>query len=184
MTTIGGDTDRVRRLTAGDGVDLAYRVYPAGNGGPRGTVVYLHGIQSHGGWYVETAAELARRGYSVYLADRRGSGASGGPRGHFPSTDQLVDDVRRLVALAREESAGAPAFVVGGCWGARTAIAHALEEQESLAGLALVCPALFAKGDVTPADKGKGIAGRALSPMRPIPVPLRGGMVTRNPPVP
>jgi alpha-beta hydrolase superfamily lysophospholipase len=175
-------TERIRRLTASDGVELAYRVYAAGDGGPRGTVAYLHGIQSHGAWYVETAAELARRGYSVYLPDRRGSGASGGPRGHFPSTAQLVDDVRSLVELARTESGGAASFVVGGCWGARPGVAYALEEQDGLAGLALVCPALFAKVDVPPRDKLRVIAGRALSPMRPIRVPLEDEMFTSNPP--
>lgn len=175
-------TDSVRRLTAGDGVSLAYRVFAAGDGGPRGTIVYQHGLQSHGAWYVETAAELARRGYSVYLADRRGSGSSGGPRGHFPSTGQLVDDVRRFVELARAESGGAPSFLVGGCWGARSAIATALQDQDELAGLALVCPALFAKVDVPPRDKLRVIAGRAFRPMTPIRIPLEDEMFTSNPP--
>jgi alpha-beta hydrolase superfamily lysophospholipase len=175
-------TETIRRLPAGDGVELAYRVFAGGDGGPRGTVVYLHGIQSHGAWYVETAAELARRGYSVYLTDRRGSGVSEGPRGHFPSTARLVDDVRGFVDLARRESGDAPSFVVGGCWGARPAIAHALEEQDGLAGLALVCPALFAKVDVPPRDKLRVISGRAVSPMRPIRIPLEDEMFTSNPP--
>jgi acylglycerol lipase len=87
-------TETIRRVTAGDGVELAYRVFPADDGEPRGTIVYLHGIQSHGAWYVETAAELARRGYSVYLTDRRGSGLSEGPRGHFPSRAIRSDCVR------------------------------------------------------------------------------------------
>src|SRR5262245_50389533 len=124
-TRIGGDTERVRRLAAAD-VQLAYRAYPA-EGDVRGTVVYLHGIQSHGAWYLETASELARRGYSVYLPDRRGSGRSGGPRGHFPSAESLVDDVRRMVELARAETGDVPLFLVGGCWGARTALGYALE---------------------------------------------------------
>jgi acylglycerol lipase len=175
-------TETIRRVTAGDGVELAYRVVPAADGEPRGTIVYLHGIQSHGAWYVETAAELARRGYSVYLTDRRGSGLSEGPRGHFPSTERLVDDVRRFVELARGGAEGAPSFVVGEGWGARPAIAHALEEQDGVAGLALVCPALFAKVDVPPGDRLRVISGRVVSPMRPIRIPLDDEMLTRNPP--
>ena len=171
----------MRRLTARDDVLLAYRSY-RGEGEVRGTVVYLHGIQSHGAWYLETASELARRGYSVYLPDRRGSGRSGGPRGHFPSTARLVDDVRRVVEVARSEDGDAPLFVVGGCWGARTAIAHALEEQEALAGLVLVCPALFAKVDVPPADKLRVLAGGLVDSMHPIRVPLDDELFTDNPP--
>jgi alpha-beta hydrolase superfamily lysophospholipase len=173
-------TASVRCLAAGDGTELAYRVYAPDNGATRGALVYLHGIQSHGAWYVETAAELARRGYAVYLTDRRGSGASGGPRGHFPSTARLVDDVRRFVEVARKDNS-APAFVVGGCWGARAAVAYALEERDSLAGLMLVCPALFAKVDVPPADKLRVVAGRLASPMSPIRIPLDDEMFTSNP---
>ena len=179
VARIGGDTERVRRLTAGDGVQLAYRAYP---GEGRGTVVYLHGIQSHGAWYLETASELVRRGYSVYLPDRRGSGRSGGPRGHFPSTGQLVDDVRRIVALARTADEAAPVVVVGGCWGARTAIAYALAEPGALAGLALVCPALFAKVELPPGDLLRVLAGGPVGSMLPIQVPLEDELFTDNPP--
>lgn len=178
---IGGDVDRVRRLTAGDDVLLAYRSYPA-EGEVRGTVVYLHGIQSHGAWYLETASELARRGYSVYLPDRRGSGRSGGPRGHFPSTARLVDDVRRVVEAARSDAGDAPLFLVGGCWGARPAIGHALQNQDGIAGLALVCPALFAKIDLPSADKLRVLTGGFVGSMHPIRVPLDDELFTDNPP--
>ena len=179
VARIGGDTERVRRLTAGDGVQLAYRSYPSDG---RGTVVYLHGIQSHGAWYLETATELVRRGYSVYLPDRRGSGRSGGPRGHFPSAAQLVDDVRSVVELARAEDDAAPLFVVGGCWGARTAIAYALAEPEELAGLALVCPALFAKVELPPGDRLRVVAGGLVESKLPVRVPLEDDLFTDNPP--
>lgn len=181
MVELGGDKDRVRRLAAGDGVQLAYRAYPA-EGETRGAIVYLHGIQSHGAWYLETASELARRGYAVYLPDRRGSGRSGGPRGHFPSAAQLVDDVRRVVERAQDDTGGAPLFLVGGCWGARPAVSYALAEQDRLAGLALVCPALFPKVDVPPADKARVLAGRFAAPMKPIRVPLEDEMFTDNEP--
>ena len=181
MVPFDVSTEAIQHLPASDGVELAYRLVHADGGGPRGTIVHLHGIQSHGAWYVETAAELARRGYSVYLTDRRGSGRSGGPRGHFPSPAQLVDDVRRFVDLARSEGEGASSFVVGGGWGARAAIAHALEE-DGLSGLALVCPALFAKVSLPPADRLRAIAGRALDPVQPIRIPLADEMFTSNPP--
>lgn len=87
--------------------------------------MHLHGIQSHSGWYVETAAELTRRGYAVYLADRRGSGLSTGPRGDFESPEQLVDDVARVVDEAKRGDGDRPTVLVGGCWGARPAIAYA-----------------------------------------------------------
>jgi acylglycerol lipase len=172
--------DGVKVLVAGDGVGLAYRHFPSRAPSPRGSVVYLHGIQSHGGWYVETAKELARRGYSVYLPDRRGSGLSAGVRGFFPSWDRLVDDVGLFVERSRRESPG-PTFLVAGCWGARPGVAYALREQRRLAGLALVCPAIKVKVDLSPAEKLKVVTGRVVEPRWRVRVPLTPEMFTSNP---
>ena len=60
-TLIATETETVYWLEASDGEELPYRYFPAA-APRRGTLVYLHGIQSHGAWYVDTAAELARRG--------------------------------------------------------------------------------------------------------------------------
>jgi acylglycerol lipase len=168
-------------LTAADGARLPYRFFGAAPSNRRGSVVYLHGIQSHGGWYVDTAAELARRGFSVYLPDRRGSGASTSPRGHFSRPAQLVDDVRRFLEVARRRHPDRPTFLVGGCWGARPAVATALQEQEQLAGLALVCPAIKVKVDLRPVHKLEVLAGQLIRPRWPVPVPLTPEMFTANP---
>ena len=60
-------------FTANDGYVWRYRRYePAGP--PRAEVVALHGIQSHGGWYEQSCAQLAAEGYAVSFLDRRGCG--------------------------------------------------------------------------------------------------------------
>jgi acylglycerol lipase len=173
--------DGLRSILASDGLRLPFRHVPS-EGRPRAAVVYLHGIQSHGGWYLDTAAELGRRGYTMYLPDRRGSGVNPGPRGDFSSRRQLVDDVGRFVDLAREEQPGAPVFVVGGCWGARPAAGFALERQDELAGLALVSPAIRANVDLRLGEKLTVVLGRFLSPQRRVRVPLEPEMFTSNPP--
>jgi hypothetical protein len=40
----------------------------------RQALLYLHGIESHGGWFLAAAEGLAERGATTYLLDRRGSG--------------------------------------------------------------------------------------------------------------
>ena len=176
MVTAAGEHP-LQTLTAPDGAELLYRRYPAA-GTPRGAVVYLHGIQSHGGWYLDTAAEIAARGYTFFLTDRRGSGTSKEPRGHFSDRGQLVADVGSFVELAHDE--GAPVFLVGGCWGARPAISYALESQERLAGLVLISPALKAKVDLSPAAKAKVVAGGLLRPRSKVRIPLRPELFTRQ----
>jgi acylglycerol lipase len=172
--------DGIRVLAATDATELPYRVFPADPGTGRGSLVYVHGIQSHGGWYLETAAELASRGWSVYLPDRRGSGVSVQPRGWFPSRAQLVDDLRRFVELARREQEG-PVVVVGGCWGARPAVAYALAAQESLAGLVLICPALKTQIDLSLREKLTVLAAGRIRPFMPVRIPLEPEHFTRNP---
>jgi alpha-beta hydrolase superfamily lysophospholipase len=179
VTTTAPDT--IHWLEASDGQELPYRYFPADPATRRGSLVYQHGIQSHGAWYTETAAELARRGYSFYLPDRRGSGLSTGPPGWFGPYRQLIDDVGSFVEHAREQEDGAPVFLVGGCWGARPAVAYALEAQDELAGLSLICPALKAQVDVPSKDKVRVGVGRLVDQHRKIPVPLTPELFTRNP---
>ena len=170
---------QIRTLAARDGAALQYRLFRAA-GEPRGALVYLHGIQSHGGWYVDTADVVARRGYSMYLTDRRGSGASTEPRGYFRDREQLVGDVRGFVELARDENPGLPVFLVGGCWGARPGVTFALEAQDELAGLILISPALAAKVDLTVPEKLKVIVGGTLRPRSKVRIPLSPELFTRN----
>jgi acylglycerol lipase len=167
-------------LTAPDGASLGYRLFPAA-GEAAGALVYLHGIQSHGGWYLETADELSRNGYSVYLADRRGSGGSSEPPGYFRNRAQLVDDVAAFVELARREHQALPVFLVGGCWGARPAVTFALQSQDELTGLVLISPALAVNVDLTPAEKLKVVAGGLLRPRSSkVRIPLSPELFTRN----
>ena len=118
----------------------------------------------------------------MYLADRRGSGLSAGPRGDFASPAQLVDDVARLIDETRQGDSDRPTILVGGCWGARPALAYASQAGAGLAALVLVCPALKAKVDLGAARKLQVFAGRALAPATRVPIPLTPEMFTGNPP--
>jgi acylglycerol lipase len=62
-----------KSYTVSDGYPCHYRDYPA-NGTPRGRVVFVHGIQSHAGWYEHSCQRLSEAGFAVSFLDRRGSG--------------------------------------------------------------------------------------------------------------
>lgn len=172
---------QLHSIVAGDGASLVYRLFPASSDSPRAVVIHLHGIQSHGAWYVDTAAELARHGYSVYLSDRRGSGLNPGPRGYFRSRQQLIDDLQRLIEISASDYPGIPTVIIGGCWGAKLAVAYALQEQNRLAGLVLISPALAQKVDLPLSDKLKVALGQVIAPHLQVPVPLTPEMFTANP---
>ncbi|HEV8166661.1 MAG TPA: alpha/beta fold hydrolase, partial [Actinomycetota bacterium] len=102
MGPAGGDAESAF-LTAGDGVRLHYLRWRSRQSPPSAVVVFLHGIASHAGWFAETAADLNRQGVEVYGLDRRGSGRSGGPRGHLDRYERALDDVEQLVRLVASD---------------------------------------------------------------------------------
>jgi alpha-beta hydrolase superfamily lysophospholipase len=114
-----------RFVTASDGVRLHYLRWFGGRSPPRAVVIFLHGIASHGGWFGETAAELNDRGVAVYAPDRRGSGRSGGPRGHLARYGRALDDVDEVVRLVCSEHRGTPVFLAASSWAAKLAVVYA-----------------------------------------------------------
>ncbi|HZO29956.1 MAG TPA: alpha/beta fold hydrolase [Chloroflexota bacterium] len=169
------------RLTAADGLPLHYRTWNPVGRQTEASLLFLHGIASHGAWFAETAVHLADRGIAVYAPDRRGSGLSGGPRGHIASYEQALDDLDQFRTLATEEHAGAPVFLAGSSWAAKLAIASAARNQTDLAGLILLGPGLFPKVDLTVREKLAVLLYHRAQPQRELRIPLVPDDYTRNP---
>jgi alpha-beta hydrolase superfamily lysophospholipase len=73
----------IRVYEAADGYRLHYRHWQPERR-TRGRIVYLHGIQSHGGWFTASSERLCKAGFEVLFVDRRGSGFNTQQRGHAP----------------------------------------------------------------------------------------------------
>src|SRR5438876_3835193 len=61
------------QFIASDHYICHYRCYDP-TGPAKADLVFLHGIQSHGGWYEYSCGKLRDAGYTVWFLDRRGSG--------------------------------------------------------------------------------------------------------------
>jgi len=120
----------------------ALKVRHWANDSPKGLVVCLHGIQSHGGWYLESCAHFARQGYEVYFLDRRGSGISAGRRGDTPSYRVLFDDIDCFFEYAKPDAA-LPVHLVGISWGGKLACCYTIAAARKPASLTLVCPGIM-----------------------------------------
>ncbi|MDD4891560.1 MAG: alpha/beta fold hydrolase [Phycisphaerae bacterium] len=138
----------------------------------RRPIVCLHGIQSHGGWFGDSASALAQAGHAVLMPDRRGSGANATSRGHARSIAQLLDDGRTYLGWASELAGGGPVHLLGVSWGGKWATALAAEFPDLVASLILSTPGLYAKRTL-------GLAGRlavglcaGLWPRRRFTIPL------------
>ena len=138
----------------------------------RGGVLYLHGIQSHGGWYERSAARLCESGFAVLQPDRRGSGRNQPQRGHAESSTQLLDDGRVcLEELARR--CGRPSnHVLGVSWGGKMAAAMHADDADGIAGLVLVTPGLFPIINVSAAEKFRIGWSMVANPERHYDIPL------------
>jgi acylglycerol lipase len=160
------------RLTATDGIALHYRAWLPASVPVSGALVFVHGIASHSAWFAQTAGFLAGGGIAVYAPDRRGSGLSGGPRGHAGSVEQLLSDLDRIISLTADEHPATPIFLAGSSWAAKLALAYAANAQDRLAGLLLHGPGLFPKVDLSVSQKLAVLARHRFQPTCQLPIPL------------
>lgn len=122
-----------RIFTAGDGVDIAYRLWrPAA---PRRTIVLIHGLASNlTRWSEFVATTRLAETWDILRLDLRGHGGSL-HRGRIGMDAWCAD----LAALLRAE--GVPEAVLAGhCLGANVALWFACRAPERVAGLVLIEP--------------------------------------------
>jgi alpha-beta hydrolase superfamily lysophospholipase len=133
-------------FTAGDGYRWHYRRYPPA-GPARGRVVFVHGIQSHAGWYEHSCTWLGQQGFEVFFLDRRGSGSNRQNRGDAPGFRRLLDDVAELLSSLRSAESGSPCpvFLAGISWGGKLVAALQKRHSGLVDGLILLCPGFFAR---------------------------------------
>jgi len=162
---------------AGDGYCWKYRRYTA-PGAPRAIVVFIHGIQSHAGWYEYSCAQLAQAGYEVLFLDRRGSGMNAQERGDASSFRRLLDDIAEfLTALPRTAPRNhtlgrLKVFLAGISWGGKLAVALERRHPGLVDGLILMCPGIFSKVRPTLWQRISILLMRLFRPRKKYPIPL------------
>ncbi len=149
----------------------AYARYWASPGCSRG-VLYLHGIQSHAGWYEQSAAALCEAGFAVLQPDRRGSGRNTAARGHAESSPQLLDDGRTCLRELARRCECPSNYLLGVSWGGKMAAAMHADDADGIAGLILVTPGLFPVIDVSAAEKFRIGWSMIANPERHYDIPL------------
>lgn len=159
----------IETFTASDGYQWLYRRFaPAGGDRPiRPTVVGLHGIQSHGGWYLESCRRIANAGYPVAFLDRRGCGLNERDRGDAPSFRRLLDDIAEyLTPLPR------PRVLMAISWGGKLAVALQRRHPHLCDGMVLVAPGLCPRIRPSVGERLRIVAARLVAPRRMFPIPL------------
>lgn len=123
---------------ASDGLTLYARGWaPAA---PKAVVCLIHGHGEHVGRYEHVAAALGGAGYALLGFDLRGHGKSGGPRGHTPSYDALLDDIGMFLAQIDERYPTLPRFLYGHSMGGNLVINYALRRRPAVRGVIATGP--------------------------------------------
>jgi alpha-beta hydrolase superfamily lysophospholipase len=161
----------IETFTAGDGYRWHYRRYVP-ESSPRALVVCLHGIQSHGGWYVHSCERLREAGFTVCFLDRRGAGLNQPDRGDAPSFRRLLDDVAEFLYAVTGQQPRVPRFLVAISWGAKLGVALQRRQPGLVDGLALLCPGFFARVRPPLWQRVAIVAARLIRPRTLFPVPL------------
>src|ERR1044071_6516701 len=91
---------REENLKGLDGLNIHARIWRPMDRA-RGTVVIVHGFNSHSGYYTWVAEQLVAADVSVYALDLRGRGKSDGERFYVERFADYVNDVSAIVALVK-----------------------------------------------------------------------------------
>lgn len=149
---------------------------------PIGAVLYLHGIESHGGWFEASASRLAAAGFAVLLPDRRGSGANRHDRGHARSAGRLLADVAEQIGLLESRVSARAVHLLGVSWGGKLAAAYAARGLGRIASLTLIAPGLFPRVDLPAAQKLRVGLAAVFASQTTFAIPLEDpNLFTRNP---
>ncbi len=148
----------------------------------RGAVLYLHGIQSHGGWFEMSAGRLAESGAAVLLPDRRGSGLNERDRGHTPQARRLLQDGVECLNELQRQTGFAAAHVVGVSWGGKLALALRRFAPARVEALSLIAPGLFPQVDLPLREKVRVGLSILAAPRARFDIPLNDPeLFTANP---
>jgi alpha-beta hydrolase superfamily lysophospholipase len=153
---------------ASDGYHWRYSRYSPEKS-PRATVVCVHGIQSHAGWYTRSCERLATAGYEVCFLDRRGSGQNSAERGDAPGFRRLLDDIAEFIAKRR---GARPIALLAISWGGKLAAALQRRHPGLVDALALLCPGFCPKVGLPFAQRLAVAAVRVVRPRRLFDIPL------------
>lgn len=100
-------------------------------------VVFLHGFGEHSGLYHRLGNTLNWARIELWALDEIGHGLTEGERAVIRSVDDLVENGRRLTALAEAVTPETPVWLAGHSLGAAVAAVSAVREPGRYAGLIL-----------------------------------------------
>ena len=121
-------------LKSKDGIDFFVRGWEPDHK-PKALVALVHGLGEHTGRYEHVAKAMTEAGYALAGFDLRGHGKSGGIRGHFPSLDAVMQDIKDFFIFLTGRYPDIPQFLYGHSLGGLLVLTYALKNKTGLKGV-------------------------------------------------
>ena len=115
---------------------------------PKAVVVLVHGHGEHVGRYDHVGEAFTKAGYALTAFDLRGHGRSGGPRGHTPNYEALMDDIADFLVLATARFPNIPVFLYGHSTGGNLVLNFTLRRKPDVVGVIATDPWLKLAFDI------------------------------------
>lgn len=158
------------------GFDVPVRVY--GEEGSKTPLIMLHGLQSHSGWFAQSASFISSLGIPVYVVDRYGSGLSEAPRGGYRSIKECIEDIDVIFRHVMYKHSREKIHLLGHCYGAIPAFIFTCAQENMVRSLVVPTSGVYTKVDVGFMDKIKILFSSLCRCDVKIPVPLTPEMMS------
>jgi acylglycerol lipase len=109
---------------------------------PKAVLALIHGLGEHTGRYLHVGKTMTDAGYALVGFDLRGHGRSSGSRGHFPSLDAVMQDIRQFFKYLVQRYPDIPHFLYGHSLGGLLSLTYALHYPTGLNGVVVTGAAL------------------------------------------
>ncbi len=134
----------------------------------KGIVIILHGYGEHSGRYAHVLQAFADAGFAAYVPDHRGHGHSQKVFADIEGSDLIREDVHILTQLAKQNTPGVPAVLVGHSMGGMFALFQLLDHQDEYAAVILSGPMVKMPEGISPFIKALAGIVAAVLPNLPV----------------
>ena len=130
------------KFEGNNGVNFYIRGWDPTNNRPKALLSLIHGLGEHTGRYLHVGKSMTDAGYALVGFDLRGHGKSGGARGHFPSLNAVIQDIRQFSKFLVQRYPDIPHFLYGHSLGGLLSLSYALQYPAGLNGVIITGAAL------------------------------------------
>lgn len=152
------------KWTTNDHLEIFAQGWEPDQRAPKAAICLVHGLGEHSGRYEHVAEAFTKDGYAMFGFDLRGHGRSGGPRGHFPSSEAVLQDIDLLFTHARERYPELPLILYGHSLGGILVLYYGLKRKPKIKGVIATSPGLHTALE---SQTGKIIAAQILGLIAP-----------------